>query len=71
MAGQPTQGDRVVDRAEVEKLLQRVGVDDERIATALDGVEFPDRASRILDPPLAWDGRAFHRANLHLLARRD
>jgi hypothetical protein len=48
MAGQPTQGDRVVDRAEVEKLLQRVGVDDERIATALDGVEFPDRASRIL-----------------------
>ena len=48
MANQPTQGDRVVDRAEVVKILQRVGVDDQRIATVLDGVEFPDRASHIV-----------------------
>ena len=48
MADQPTDRDRVVDRAEVVKILQRVGVDDQRIATVLDGVEFPDRASHIV-----------------------
>jgi SAM-dependent methyltransferase/UDP-N-acetylglucosamine transferase subunit ALG13 len=30
----------------------------------------PDRWARLLARPLRWDGRTFHRANLHVLARR-
>jgi hypothetical protein len=47
MADQPASRDPVVERAEVVKVLQRVGMDDQDIATALSGVGFPDRVSHI------------------------
>jgi hypothetical protein len=47
MADQQTNRDPVVERAEVVKILHRAGMNDENIATALSGLEFPDRASHI------------------------
>jgi hypothetical protein len=47
MADQPANRDPVVERAEVVKILRRVGMDEQNITTALSGMEFPDRASHI------------------------
>jgi ABC-type taurine transport system substrate-binding protein len=47
MAGQPESRDPVVERADVVKILQRAGLDEQDIATALRGVQFPERASQI------------------------
>ena len=47
MAGQPASRDPVVERADVVRVLQRAGLDEQDIATALSGVQFPDRVSHI------------------------
>jgi hypothetical protein len=40
--------DPPVSRAHVEEILQRAGLDEERIATLLDGIEFPSPISKII-----------------------
>jgi hypothetical protein len=47
MADQPTNRDPVVDRATVVNVLKRAGMDEQHIATALSGMDFPDRASHL------------------------
>jgi hypothetical protein len=40
--------DPMVSRAHVEQILHRVGLHEDRIATVLEGIEFPSRLSEIL-----------------------
>jgi hypothetical protein len=40
--------DPVLSHAHVEQILRRVGLDEKRIATVLDGIDFPSPLSRIL-----------------------
>lgn len=47
MADQPRNSDPVVERAQIVQILERAGVDEQRIATALSGVKFPDHISRL------------------------
>jgi hypothetical protein len=51
MAEQPVNRDPLVERSEIVKILERAGVDEHKIATALRGMKFPDRVSR-LEPKL-------------------
>ena len=41
--------DPLLDRADVTKVLKRAGVPPDDIATLLDGLEFPDRASHLAE----------------------
>jgi hypothetical protein len=47
MAGQPESRNPVVERADVVRILQRAGLDEQDIATALSDMQFPDRASHV------------------------
>jgi hypothetical protein len=48
MTDQPANRDPVIERAQVVKVLQRAGMDEQNITTALSGVEFPDHASHLV-----------------------
>jgi hypothetical protein len=47
MANQEPDRDPLIERANIERMLRRAGADEQKIAAALRGVEFPAQLSRL------------------------